>query len=260
MLPILHLNGYKIAGPTVLGRSSDAEIESFLGGQGYDVLFVEGSEPTRGPPVARRGAGDVLRADPRDPARARAIAVRVGRPRWPAHRAANAEGMDGPQGRRRRADRGHVPGAPGAAERGEDECRAPAHARELDAQLPAAGAVRRRRPVGARRRRRWPRPARDGWGRTRTPMAAAGCRSIFRRSATTRSPCAARRRSTPNRPGSSASSCATSSPAPSSTPTSGSSARTKPTRIASATSSRWRTAASWSACCRTTTTCRRTGA
>jgi xylulose-5-phosphate/fructose-6-phosphate phosphoketolase len=45
VLPILHLNGYKIAGPTVLGRSSDAEIESFLGGQGYDVLFVEGSEP-----------------------------------------------------------------------------------------------------------------------------------------------------------------------------------------------------------------------
>src|SRR5438067_7589202 len=39
VLPILHLNGYKIAGPTVLGRSSDAEIESFLGGQGYDVLF-----------------------------------------------------------------------------------------------------------------------------------------------------------------------------------------------------------------------------
>src|SRR6266536_3228001 len=38
VLPILHLNGYKIAGPTVLGRSSDAEIESFLGGQGYDVL------------------------------------------------------------------------------------------------------------------------------------------------------------------------------------------------------------------------------
>ena len=45
VLPILHLNGYKIAGPTVLGRSTNDEIERFLGGQGYDVLFVEGGEP-----------------------------------------------------------------------------------------------------------------------------------------------------------------------------------------------------------------------
>ncbi len=92
----------------------------------------------------------MLRADPRDPARS--ARSRWSRPPPLARaRAANAERMDGPQGRGRREDRGHVPSAPGAAERGEDECRAPAHARELDAQLPAAGAVRRRRPVGARR-------------------------------------------------------------------------------------------------------------
>jgi xylulose-5-phosphate/fructose-6-phosphate phosphoketolase len=46
VLPILHLNGYKIAGPTVFGRATNAEIESYLGGQGYDVLFVEGDEPS----------------------------------------------------------------------------------------------------------------------------------------------------------------------------------------------------------------------
>src|SRR6185503_18091639 len=42
VLPILHLNGYKIANPTVLGRSTDDEVRDFLSGQGYDAHFVEG--------------------------------------------------------------------------------------------------------------------------------------------------------------------------------------------------------------------------
>ncbi len=45
VLPILHLNGYKISGPTVLGRASDAAIRSLLTGHGYDVHFVAGDEP-----------------------------------------------------------------------------------------------------------------------------------------------------------------------------------------------------------------------
>jgi xylulose-5-phosphate/fructose-6-phosphate phosphoketolase len=44
VLPILHLNGYKIAGPTVLGRSSDEDIQRLLSGHGYDVHFVSGTE------------------------------------------------------------------------------------------------------------------------------------------------------------------------------------------------------------------------
>jgi xylulose-5-phosphate/fructose-6-phosphate phosphoketolase len=47
VLPILHLNGYKISGPTVLGRASDEAIRSLLTGHGYDVHFVEGDEPMR---------------------------------------------------------------------------------------------------------------------------------------------------------------------------------------------------------------------
>src|SRR6266508_5874162 len=39
VLPILHLNEYKIAGPTVLGRSDDAEISSLLEGHGYEPHF-----------------------------------------------------------------------------------------------------------------------------------------------------------------------------------------------------------------------------
>ncbi|MGC5259288.1 phosphoketolase family protein [Gordonia sp. DT218] len=45
VLPILHLNGAKIAGPTVLGRSSDSDIADYLGGQGWTPMFVEGDDP-----------------------------------------------------------------------------------------------------------------------------------------------------------------------------------------------------------------------
>ena len=45
VLPILHLNGYKISGPTVLGRKSDEDIRSLLAGHGYEARFVEGTEP-----------------------------------------------------------------------------------------------------------------------------------------------------------------------------------------------------------------------
>ena len=45
VLPILHLNGYKIANPTVLARISHDELESLMRGYGYAPHFVEGHEP-----------------------------------------------------------------------------------------------------------------------------------------------------------------------------------------------------------------------
>jgi xylulose-5-phosphate/fructose-6-phosphate phosphoketolase len=45
VLPILHLNGYKIANPTVLARISQEELESLFVGYGYKPYVVEGSEP-----------------------------------------------------------------------------------------------------------------------------------------------------------------------------------------------------------------------
>ena len=45
VLPILHLNGYKIANPTVLGRLSDEELTQLFHGYGYKPHFVEGHEP-----------------------------------------------------------------------------------------------------------------------------------------------------------------------------------------------------------------------
>ena len=45
VLPILHLNGYKIANPTVLARIDRQELESLFMGYGYKPYFVEGSDP-----------------------------------------------------------------------------------------------------------------------------------------------------------------------------------------------------------------------
>jgi len=46
VLPILHLNGYKIANPTLLARMPKEELESLFVGYGYKPYFVEGSDPT----------------------------------------------------------------------------------------------------------------------------------------------------------------------------------------------------------------------
>jgi xylulose-5-phosphate/fructose-6-phosphate phosphoketolase len=45
VLPILHLNGYKIAGPTILARLDDAELTQLFTGYGYKPFFVEGDQP-----------------------------------------------------------------------------------------------------------------------------------------------------------------------------------------------------------------------
>ena len=47
VLPVLHLNGYKIAGPTVLARIPRGELESLFRGYGYAPLFVEGDDPVQ---------------------------------------------------------------------------------------------------------------------------------------------------------------------------------------------------------------------
>src|SRR5207302_9661293 len=45
VLPILHVNGYKIATPTVLARISHEELDALLRGYGYTPYFVEGDDP-----------------------------------------------------------------------------------------------------------------------------------------------------------------------------------------------------------------------
>ena len=113
VLPILHLNGYKIANPTLLARMPTEELESLFVGYGYKPYFVEGSEPERGAPPDGGHARQVVGRDPGDPARGarerqrRAAALAD-------DRAPHAEGLDRPEGGRRQEDRGLLALAPGA--------------------------------------------------------------------------------------------------------------------------------------------------
>lgn len=45
VLPILHLNGYKIANPSILSRIDHEELNNLLKGYGWTPIFVEGSDP-----------------------------------------------------------------------------------------------------------------------------------------------------------------------------------------------------------------------
>src|ERR671913_2156948 len=98
VLPILHLNGYKISGPTVLGRASDEEVRKLLEGHGYEVHFVEGDDPAY---VHQAFAATLDRCYER----IRAIQREAregdpgvsGRPRWPAIVLRTPKGWTGPE-------------------------------------------------------------------------------------------------------------------------------------------------------------------
>ena len=60
VLPILHLNGYKIANPTVLARMSDDALRKLFEGYGHNPYFVEGSDPTAMHRTMARALDEVL--------------------------------------------------------------------------------------------------------------------------------------------------------------------------------------------------------
>jgi xylulose-5-phosphate/fructose-6-phosphate phosphoketolase len=96
VLPILHLNGYKIAGPTVLARIPPAELDSLLRGYGYDPHYVEGSEPE---PMHQRMAAvfdEVIPKIQRFQAEARENGFKH-RPCWPMIVLRSPKGWTGPK-------------------------------------------------------------------------------------------------------------------------------------------------------------------
>ncbi len=98
VLPVLHLNGYKISGPTVLARTNDADLRALLQGHGYDVLFVEGDEPAavhRQLSTALDQCYERIRTIQRD-ARQRGAAHVTARPRWPMLVLRTPKGWTGP--------------------------------------------------------------------------------------------------------------------------------------------------------------------
>ncbi len=97
VLPILHLNGYKIANPTVLGRMRDDELEALFTGYGYEPFFVEGDQPE---PMHRAMAETLDRAVSRIrdiQAEARGGGIGFRRPRWPMIVLRSPKGWTGPK-------------------------------------------------------------------------------------------------------------------------------------------------------------------
>ncbi|MFJ8447981.1 phosphoketolase [[Kitasatospora] papulosa] len=96
VLPVLHLNGYKIANPTVLARLPEDELDALLRGYGHDPVYVEGDEPA----VVHRAlaAAMDLAVDRIDGyQRAARSEGASGRPRWPMIVLRTPKGWTGPE-------------------------------------------------------------------------------------------------------------------------------------------------------------------
>jgi xylulose-5-phosphate/fructose-6-phosphate phosphoketolase len=96
VLPILHLNGYKISNPTIFARISHEEQEQFFRGCGWNPLFVRGSDPAlmhAAMAAALDQCVEQIRAI-REQARAQGVATR---PRWPMIVLESPKGWTGPK-------------------------------------------------------------------------------------------------------------------------------------------------------------------
>jgi xylulose-5-phosphate/fructose-6-phosphate phosphoketolase len=96
VLPILHLNGYKIAGPTVLARLPHDELDSLLRGYGHAPIWVEGSEPAAMHQAMAAALDRALDEIRRIQEEARAHGFRE-RPRWPMIVLRSPKGWTGPK-------------------------------------------------------------------------------------------------------------------------------------------------------------------
>ena len=96
VLPVLHLNGYKIANPTVLARIPGDELRALLEGYGYAPRFVEGSDPEEMHALMAATFDDVLDEIAAIQTRAR-VDHDLTRPRWPMIVMKTPKGWTGPK-------------------------------------------------------------------------------------------------------------------------------------------------------------------
>ncbi|MCY4441058.1 MAG: phosphoketolase family protein [Deltaproteobacteria bacterium] len=96
VLPVLHLNGYKIANPTILSRISRGEVESLFVGYGYEPHFVEGSDPRAMHRLMAETLDTVTTRIRAIQEEARAAASPT-RPRWPMIVLRTPKGWTGPK-------------------------------------------------------------------------------------------------------------------------------------------------------------------
>ena len=96
VLPILHLNGFKIANPTIFSRISHEEVEQFLRGCGWEPRFVEGSEPEKMHQQMAATLDWAIREIKRIQQHARTTGDTT-RPRWPMIVFRSPKGWTGPK-------------------------------------------------------------------------------------------------------------------------------------------------------------------
>ena len=188
VLPILHLNGFKIANPTVLARISREELTELLRGYGYDPHFVEGNDPA----IVHQSLAatlDTILAQIRRIQSAARSAGATEAARAPAladDRLPHAKGLDRAEIRRRQAGRRHLARASGADRRFQ-EPRASRRSSKSGCRATGRRNCSTSTASSARNSRRSRRPAIAAWAPTRTPMAASCCsRCRCRTSTTTR--------------------------------------------------------------------------
>ena len=198
VLPILHLNGYKISNPTVLARITHEELEHLLLGYGWTPYFVEGDEPEKMHQEMAATLDQVVEQIQQIQHNAR-IQGDTTRPRWPMIVLRSLKGWTGPK---------FIDGLPvegtfrahqvPLSVSSSSSSRASQAARELDEKLQAGRTLRRARPARARAGRTGAegRPT-DGRQSPRQRREAAPRAATCRTSATTRSAC---RRPPPSRP------------------------------------------------------------
>lgn len=96
VLPILHLNGYKIANPTVLARISGEELSQLLRGYGWAPIFVEGHEPAIMHEAMAAAVDAAIDEIQRIQRHAR-VSGDATRPRWPMIVLVSPKGWTGPK-------------------------------------------------------------------------------------------------------------------------------------------------------------------
>ncbi|EGP4909194.1 phosphoketolase family protein [Enterococcus faecium] len=98
VLPILHLNGAKIANPTILARKSDGELANYFNGLGWEPFFIEGNDPEKLNPVMAEKMDQAIEKIKSIQNEARLkTATDVVMPKWPVLIVRTPKGWTGPE-------------------------------------------------------------------------------------------------------------------------------------------------------------------
>lgn len=98
VLPILHLNGAKIANPTILARKTDEELANYFNGLGWEPFFIEGNDPEKLNPVMAEKMDQAIEKIKSIQKEARLkTATDVVMPKWPVLIVRTPKGWTGPK-------------------------------------------------------------------------------------------------------------------------------------------------------------------